>query len=162
MSTPKRYRVTTFVRLNNAFMSSLLRLGIPFASFVLLTVPGRKSGTTIRTPVAVFVQVGERYLIAAYGVVNWVRNLRAAGGEATLLRGRHRERIHASELPPELAAPIFRAALLSGPPGIPAWGVRIYRRFFALPYLSVTLESTLEEFEREVRTHPVFRIQGLP
>ena len=70
MSTPKRYRVTTFVRLNNAFMSSLLRLGIPFASFVLLTVPGRKSGKTIRTPVAVFVQVGERYLIAAYGVVN--------------------------------------------------------------------------------------------
>ncbi len=159
---PKRYRVTAFVRFQNAFMSSWLRLGIPFASFVLLMVRGRKSGKAISTPVAVFVQDGQRYLIAAYGVVNWVRNLRAAGGEATLLRGQRRERIHASEMPPELATPIFRAALLSGPPGIPAWGVRIYRRFFALPYLSVTLDSTIGEFEREVRTHPVFRIQTMP
>jgi hypothetical protein len=159
---PKPYRVTTLWRVNNAFMSSLLRLGIPFASFVLLRVRGRNSGKVISTPVAVFVQEGDRYLIAAFGVVNWVRNLRTAGGEATLVRGRHREHIHASELPPELAAPIFRAALHSGPPGIPAWGVRIYRRFFALPYLSVTLASTLEDFEREVRTHPVFRLHTLP
>jgi hypothetical protein len=159
---PKRYRVTALVRFNNAFMSSLLRLGIPFASFVLLSAPGRNSGKTMSTLVVVFVQDGERYLIAAYGVVNWVRNLRAAGGEATLLRGQRREHIHASELPPELAEPVFQAVLRSGPPGIPAWGVRIYRRFFALPYLSVTPSSTLEEFEREVRTHPVFRIQTLP
>jgi len=40
------------------------------------------------TPVAIFVQDQKRYLIATYEVVNWVCNLRAAEGEATLTRRR--------------------------------------------------------------------------
>lgn len=50
----------------------------------------------------------------------WVRDLRAAGGEATITRTRRTEKIRAVELPPEGAAPIFREAVRSGPPGIPA------------------------------------------
>lgn len=53
-------------------------------------------------------------------------------------------------------APIFRDALCSGPPGVPAVLVRVYRTFFVLPYLNVTVESPLVEYEREVLTHPVF------
>ncbi len=82
----KSYRVNTLARINNTMISSLLRLSIKVWSFSLLTVRGRKSGKPIVTPIAVFVQDQKRYLVAPYGVVNWVRNLRAAGGEATLTR----------------------------------------------------------------------------
>ena len=154
------YRVTASVRINNAMISSLLRLGIKIWSFSLLTVRGRKSGKPIVNPIAIFVQEGKRYLIASYGVVNWVRNLRAAGGEATLIRGRHSEKIRAIELSPEAAALVFRDALRSGPPGVPAAIFRVYRARQVLPYLDVTENSSLEEFEREVLTHPVFLVQS--
>ena len=156
----KQYRVNAFVRINNAMTSSLLRLGVNIGSFALLTVRGRKSGKPIETPIAIFVQEGKRYLITPYGVVNWVRNLRAAGGEATITHSRRTEKIHAIELPPEAAAPIFREAVRSGPPGIPAAVIRVYRYLFVLPYLTVTANSSLEEFEREVLTHPVFLLQS--
>ena len=69
----KHYRVNAFVRINNAIISSLLCLGIKVWSFSLLTVRGRKSGKPIVTPLAIFVQDQKHYLIATYGVVNWVR-----------------------------------------------------------------------------------------
>jgi deazaflavin-dependent oxidoreductase (nitroreductase family) len=155
----KPYRVTAFVRINNTVMSSLLRSGITVWSFSLLTVRGRKSGKPIVTPVAIFVQEQKRYLIATYGVVNWVRNLRAAGGEATLTQRRHSERIRAIEIAPEAAASIFREALRSGPPGVPAVVFRVYRSLMVHPYLGVTEHSSLEECEREVLAHPVFLVQ---
>jgi deazaflavin-dependent oxidoreductase (nitroreductase family) len=155
----KPYRVNTFVRVNNTMTTWLLRLGIKVCSFSLLTVRGRKSGKPIVTPVAIFVQDQKRYLIATYGVVNWVCNLRAAGGEAILTRGRHSEKIHVIELEPEAAALVFREALRSGPPGIPAVIFRVFRSLLVLPYLNVTEHSSLEEFEREVLVHPVFLLQ---
>jgi deazaflavin-dependent oxidoreductase (nitroreductase family) len=156
----KRYKVNAFVRINNSIISSLLILGISMGSFALLTVRGRKSGRPIETPIAIFVQEGKSYLIASYGIVNWVRNLRAAGGEATLTRNRRTEKIHAIELEPVAAAPIIRVAVRSGPPGIPSAIFRGYRSLFVLPYLNVTVDSSLEEFEREVLTHPVFLLQS--
>jgi len=99
----KQYRVNAFVRINNSIVSSLLRLGVKIGSFALLTVRGRKSGKPIETPIAIFVQGGKSYLITPYGIVNWVRNLRAAGGEATITRTRRTEKIHAVELPPDLS-----------------------------------------------------------
>ena len=155
----KQYRVNAFVRINNLIISSLLRLGIRMGSFALLIVRGRKSGKPIETPIAIFVQEGKSYLLTPYGIVNWVRNLRAAGGEANITRSRHTEKICAVELPPEAAAPILREAVRSGPPGIPAVLVRVYRTFFVLPYLNITVDSSLEEYEREVQTHPVFLLQ---
>jgi deazaflavin-dependent oxidoreductase (nitroreductase family) len=156
----KQYRVNAFVRINNSIISSLLRLGVKLGSFALLTVRGRKSGKTIETPIAIFVQEGKSYLIASYGIVNWVLNLRAAGGEATITRSRCTEKIHAVELSPEAGAPILREAVCSGPPGIPTAIIRVYRSLFVLPYLNINVDSTLEEFEREVLTHPVFLIQS--
>jgi hypothetical protein len=155
----KPYRVTTFTRINNRVISSLLRLGVPLWSFGLLTVRGRTSGKPIETPIAIIVQEGRRYLIATYGIVNWVRNLRAAGGEATMTRSRRSEYIHAVELPPLAAAPILRTALRSGPPSIPAPLFRPYRQLVILPYLDVTATSSLAAFEREALNHPVFLVQ---
>jgi len=155
----KQYRANAFVRINNAVISSLLRLGIKVWSFSLLTVRGRKSGKPIATPLAILIRDQKRYLIAPYGIVNWVRNLRAAGGEATLVCGGNIEKIRAIELEPEAAALVFREALRSGPPGIPAVIFRVYRALQVLPYLNVTESSSLDEFEREVLTHPVFLLQ---
>jgi F420H(2)-dependent quinone reductase len=155
----KPYRVNTFMRINNAMITRVLRLGVRLWSFSLLTVGGRTSGRPITTPVAIFVQDQKRYLIATYGIVNWVRNLRAAGGEATLTQSRQSEKIRAIELAPEAAALVFREALRSGPPGIPAVIFRVYRSLLVLPYLNVTEDSSLEEYESEVLAHPVFLFQ---
>jgi deazaflavin-dependent oxidoreductase (nitroreductase family) len=157
----KQYRVNTFVRINNSLISFLLHLGIRLGSFALLTVRGRKSGKPIETPIAIFVHEGKSYLISPYGIVNWVRNLRSAGGEATITRSRHTENIHADELSPEVAAPIFREAVLSGPPGIPYAVIQAYRSLFVLPYLNVNVDSSIEEYEYEVLTHPVFLLQSV-
>jgi deazaflavin-dependent oxidoreductase (nitroreductase family) len=158
--TAKPYRVTAHVRFSNAINASLVRLGIPLGSTSLLTVRGRKSGKLIQTPLSIFVQDQKRYLITPYGVVNWVRNLRAAGGEATLTRGRHTEKIHALELEKDAAAPVFREAVRTGPAGMPAVFVHLYIRFTLSQYLNVGVNASLEEFEREVLTHPVFLVQS--
>ena len=123
-------------------------------------VRGRKSGKPIETPISNFVQDQKRYLITPDGVVNWGRNLRAAAGVATLTRGRRTEQIQALELEPVAAATIFREAVRTGPDGTPAVFVRMYRHFILSRYLNVALNASLEEFEQEVLTHPVFLLES--
>jgi hypothetical protein len=93
---------------------------------------------------AILERDGRRYLGAPFGTVNWVRNLRAAG-EATLTRGRRAETVSARELPPGEAALILREEVKDGHP-------------FAR-YLGVTPDSSLEEFERAVVSHPLFLLE---
>jgi hypothetical protein len=106
-----------------------------------------------------FADGDNRYLVATYGIVNWVRNLRAAHGRAELIRGRRAQAITAIELPADEAARILRASLRAGPPGVPRLIVRVYRRLLVLPFLDVDMESSSEEFERAALTHPVFLIR---
>jgi deazaflavin-dependent oxidoreductase (nitroreductase family) len=47
---------------------------------VVLEVPGRRTGTPVRVTLAPWEVDGTRYLMSQYGVTDWVRNLRAAGG----------------------------------------------------------------------------------
>jgi hypothetical protein len=108
----------------------------------------------------VFPYGGNRHLVASYGVVNWVRNLRAADGKAELRRGRATEKITAIELSAEQAGPILRFSLQTGPPGIPRLIVRMFRRFFVLPYLDVDMNSSDDDFARSARNHPVFLVQS--
>jgi deazaflavin-dependent oxidoreductase (nitroreductase family) len=156
---PKPYRVGLFVRANNAVMRSLIRAGVRIGTFSVLTVPGRRTGRPVHVPLVVFSDGGNRYLVASYGIVNWVRNLRAADGRAELRRGHSTEKITTVELPPEQAGPILRISLQNGPPGIPRPIVRIFRRFFVLPYLDVDLNSPVDDFVRSAVNHPVFRVQ---
>ena len=88
----------------------------------------------------------QRWLIAAFGEVDWVRNLRAAG-EASLKRGRHPEHIFVKELSAEEAAPILKESL-AGAPG------------FLLKNFDATPESPLKDFEREALNHPVFLVKS--
>ena len=156
---PKPYRVGLFVRFNNAVMRSLIGAGIRIGTFAVLTVPGRKTGRPVNVPLVVFPHAGDRYFVAPYGVVNWVRNLRAADGRAELRRGRTTEKITAIELPPEQAGPILRSSLQTGPPGIPRPILRLFRRYSVLPYLDVDMNSPDDDFVRSAVRHPVFRAQ---
>lgn len=156
---PKPYRVNLFVRSNNVVTRTLIRAGIRIGTFAVLTVPGRKTGRPVHVPLIVFPCGGDDYLVAPYGVVNWVRNLRAAHGRAELRRGHAIEKICAVELPAEQAGPILKASLQTGPPGIPRPIVRIFRRYSVLPYLDVGMDSSDDEFVRAARQHPVFRLR---
>ena len=103
-----------------------------------LTVAGRRSGVAHYVPV-VPVQVGShRYLVAPYGVSDWVKNLRSAGeGE---LQGHDRPtRFRARELPVEQRGPILDAYRQVG-------GRTVERCFRALP---------------NPADHPVFEIEPL-
>jgi F420H(2)-dependent quinone reductase len=156
---PKPYRVGLFVRSNNAVMRSLIRAGVRIGTFAVLTVPGRRTGRPVHVPLVVFSRGGNRYLVASYGVVNWVQNLRAADGRAELRRGHTTEKIVAVEMRPEQAGPILRFSLHTGPPGVPRLIVGIFRRFFVLPYLDVDMSSSGEDFARSAVGHPVFLVQ---
>jgi F420H(2)-dependent quinone reductase len=155
---PKPYRVGLFVRANNAVMRSLISAGVRLGTFAVLTVPGRKTGRPVHVPLVVFPYAGNDHLVASYGVVNWVRNLRAADGRAELRRGHATEKITAVELPPEQAGPVLSFSLHAGPPGIPGPIVRIFRRYFVLPYLDVDMNSSDDDFARSAQNHPVFRV----
>lgn len=154
----KPYRAGWGVRASNAWMRTVIRAGLPMWTFRVLTVAGRRTGDAIQTPLAVFEQHGRQYLVASYGTVNWVRNLRAAQGKATLRQGRHLESVTAVELPTDQAAEVFRASLVAGPPHVPKPVVALYRRFFVLPYLDVDVDSSPQQFLDNARTHPVFEI----
>src|SRR5205809_7022869 len=78
-----------------------LRRGKGPPGICLLIVPGRRSGRPHSTPVTVVEHDGARWLVAPYGEVGWVRNVRAAG-RVTLTRGRSEE-LTAVEVGPEEA-----------------------------------------------------------
>jgi deazaflavin-dependent oxidoreductase (nitroreductase family) len=132
------------MRIGSTMLTALLRTGLPFGSLTLLSVRGRKSGKVHTTPVALVKQESTSFLVAAFGEVNWVRNLRAAGS-AQLTRGRRTEAISVVELETREAAPILKQFLTS------------YRMVpFLPPYFDVTPQSPLADFEREATRHPVF------
>jgi deazaflavin-dependent oxidoreductase (nitroreductase family) len=130
-------------RVGDALFVALLRVGFKIGSMSLLTVRGRKSGQLRTVPVLLVEHDGHSFLVAPYGVVQWVRNIRAAG-TATLTRGRSSKVISVTELPAHEAAPILKQYLV--------------KATAARPYFDATLDSPLEAFEREAPRHPVFQI----
>jgi deazaflavin-dependent oxidoreductase (nitroreductase family) len=146
----KKNQAPRFVRVANVLTITLLRAGLPLVGpglvignypMYLLTVRGRKSGQPRTVPLAIIERNGKRYVGTPFGIVDWVRNLRAAG-EATLTRRRRSETVNARELPPGEAALILQEEIKSGNPFIRSFGA--------------TANSSLEDFERAVLSHPLF------
>ncbi|HEV2659510.1 MAG TPA: nitroreductase family deazaflavin-dependent oxidoreductase [Ktedonobacteraceae bacterium] len=149
----KTYKIPVFVRLGNILTLTLLRAGFPlvgpflfFGSYpmYLLTVCGRKSGLPRTVALAIIERDGKRYVGSPYGIVDWVRNLRAAG-EAVLTRRRRTETVMARELSKGEAALVLQEEIKGGNP----FG----------HYYGVTADSSLEEFERAVIAHPLFLLE---
>ena len=151
---PKTDKVPWFVPAGTVMTLTLLRAGFklvgPFMiagnyPMYLLTVRGRKSGLPRTVALAIMQRNGKRYVASPYGIVDWVRNLRAAG-EAILTRGRRAETVNAKELPKGEAALLLQEDVKDGNP---------FARYFG-----VTPDSSLEEFERAVVIHPVFVLES--
>jgi deazaflavin-dependent oxidoreductase (nitroreductase family) len=145
----KTFHMTNGMRIGTTILTALLRAGLPFGSLTLLSVRGRKSGKIHTIPVALVERSGTRWLVAAFGEVSWVRNLRAAG-QAQLIRGSRTEAIGVVELEAQEAVPILKQFLTS------------YQMVpFIPPYFDVTPRSPLADFEREAAYHPVFRVVSM-
>ncbi len=131
----------------NKLFIRLSRLGLSFGgeSPVVLTVPGRKTGTPRSTPVTPMTLDGKRYVVAGFPGADWVRNVRAAG-EVTLERGRNTERVRMVELSAEEAGPVLRAF----PEEVPT-GVGFMKR------AGLVTEGRPEEFEALAGRCAVFR-----
>ncbi|HEY7349200.1 MAG TPA: nitroreductase family deazaflavin-dependent oxidoreductase [Ktedonobacterales bacterium] len=106
----KSTRLPWFVPIFNPIARLLLAAGIPMGPNVLVTVRGRKSGLPRTTPLTVIEFSDKRWLMAPYGEVNWVRNLRAAG-RATITVRRRKEEVTAVELGPTETTAFFRDVL---------------------------------------------------
>ncbi|MGZ4393372.1 MAG: nitroreductase family deazaflavin-dependent oxidoreductase [Gaiellaceae bacterium] len=131
----------------NRLVAAATRAGISVWGSRILEVKGRTSGEPRRTPVNVLTLGSSRYLVAPRGHTQWVRNIRAAGGEAVLILGRRRERVHVAEVPDAGKEEILRAYLRRW-----KWEVG---QFFG----GVGPESSPEELARIAPDHPVFRIE---
>ena len=129
----------------NALVRMLLPLGFGPRSTYLLTVAGRRSGALRTTPVTLVEEGGLRWLVAPYGEVAWVRNLRAAG-RATVARGRRTEAIAVREVNADEAAPVLKMYVTRVP--------------ITRPYFDVRPASSLDAFRAEAPRHPVFAIVG--
>ena len=140
------FHMTSGLRVVSTLITALLRLGVPAGPAVLLSVRGRTSGTIYTIPIELVEDSGTRYLVAAFGDVSWVRNLRAAG-QTHLTRRRRTEAIGVVELGAREAAPILKQYLTAS-----------QRVPFIKPYFHVTPQSSLADFEQEALYHPVFRI----
>lgn len=149
----KTSQVPRYVHVGNVMTLTLLRAGVklvgPYMLFgkypmYLFTVRGRKSGQPRTVAVAILQRNGKRYVSSPYGIVDWVRNLRAAG-EVVLTRGHRSETVSARELPKSEAALILQAEIKEGNPFV--------------RYTGITVDSSLEEFERAAVSHPVFVLE---
>jgi len=119
-------------------------LGVAPNYLVTLEVIGRKSGRTVSLPLVVAVVDGERYLVSMLGEnVQWVRNVRAAGGRAVIQSG-GREEVQLEEVPIEERAPILK--------------VYLHRAPGARPHMPVDKNAPLADFEKVATAFPVFRV----
>jgi deazaflavin-dependent oxidoreductase (nitroreductase family) len=139
----KTYRLNFGARLINSVFRLMTRLGLGASYRYILTVPGRKTGRIYSTPVDAIEVAGDRWLVAGYGPVNWVRNARAAG-EVTLSRGGRSEKFNVEEAAAETAIPVLRAYIGE---------IKVTR-----PYFDADPDSPGDAIAAELKRHAVFRL----
>jgi hypothetical protein len=139
----KTYRLGLWRRLVNEAVKGLLRVGLGPRHTYLLTVRGRRTDRLHSTPVTLVEEGGQRWLVAPYEEVAWVRNARVSR-EVTLSRGRQRERLVLFDVEPVEAASVLKRYLIQVP--------------ITRPFFDVTRESSLDAFAAEAARHPVFRL----
>lgn len=131
-------------RLMNRAWAGLAAAGMGPDRLARLEVNGRRTGQPVSFPVVVAGYQGERYLVSMLGEdTNWVRNVRAAGGRATLRHG-HCEVVVLQEVAPGERPAILRRYLECAP------GAR--------SHIPVDRRAPLPEFERIAGQYPVFRV----
>jgi deazaflavin-dependent oxidoreductase (nitroreductase family) len=137
-------RPNWIARILNRASAVVASSGVASNYLVTLEVTGRKSGRIFSLPLVMVIVDGQRYLVSMLGDnVQWVRNVRAAGGKAVLRHGR-REEIRLEEVPAGQRAAILKAYLQRAP------GAR--------PHVLVNKDAALSEFEKIAAAIPMFRV----
>ncbi len=130
-------------RAGNALVSVSAHAGI--GPIALLTTTGRVTGRNHTVPVVPVDHAGARWLVAPYGPVAWVHNVRAAG-TVTLRRGRQRHVYAVREAAPAEAGPVLRRfAMIAS---------RTRDCFTA------SVDAPAEAFIAEAADHPVFELRS--
>jgi deazaflavin-dependent oxidoreductase (nitroreductase family) len=134
----------------NRIVVRLTRLGVSVWGSRELRVRGRVSGEWRRTPVNLLDYDGGRFLVAARGNTQWVRNLRAV--ETGELRvGRRIDPFHGAEITDtDEKIAVLRAYLAR-------WKMEV-----GVFFDGVGPDSTDDEIRAIVDRHPVFSIELLP
>jgi deazaflavin-dependent oxidoreductase (nitroreductase family) len=143
--------VSFFEWLNQNVIPQITSLGLSERT-VTLEVIGRKSSIPRRVTVATAQVDGSQYLVSVHGESNWVRNVRAANGEASIISGR-RMPVRLIEIPLEDRPPVIQAYLSEGSFGRSA--AEIARQFGVEP------EPALSDIAPLAGRHPVFRIEHI-
>jgi len=137
-ATAKRY---------SRFWATVFRLDLQPRRWVTLEVVGRKTGNTMRVPLGMADWEGDWYLISMLGDCNWVRNVRAVDGHATLHRRRSRP-VLLTEVQVEQRAAILKRYLETVPGG--------------RPHIPVDWREPVESFRAIAARYPVFLVQTRP
>lgn len=138
------HRPNALARIVNRASGALGATGVVHHGLARLETTGRKTGKRTSLPVVVAEVDGERYLVSMLGEdVNWVRNVRAAGGRAALQSGR-RDEVRLDDVPVDRRAPVLKAYLEQAP------GARAH--------FPVGPDASLAEFEKISADYPVFHV----
>ena len=140
------WRPTRLGRFVNNALAWLSGLGLTRRILLTLQVKGRLSGR-LRTNVLVVARhEGRCYLVSMLGEGSeWVRNVRAAGGEAFVKRGRARP-VKLIEVPVSERGPILKTYCHVATSG---------RHHFPVPHT-----APISEFDAIAERYPVFRIDS--
>ena len=139
----KRLKVGPIRRVANTLLSAVARAGIGPGYLHILTTRGRKSGRPHSHPVQLVIEGENKWLVAPYGTVDWVRNALAAG-EVTLTRGSDKAIYRIERVADDEAGRILKKYVKMSP--------------VVLPYFESGVASTEAEFATEADEHPVFRL----
>ena len=122
------------------------RLGLLPRRWVTLEVGGRRTGRVTRFSVVIADVGGQWYVVSTLGECNWVRNVRAAGGQATLRR-RLACPVLLVEVPVDKRAPVIRRYVRRVPGG--------------RPHIPIDRHEPVEAFETIASDYPVFQVMPL-
>lgn len=139
----KKLKMGAVRRVGNALMGTMASKGFGPGHLHILTTKGRKSGKPHTHPVLLVIEGEQKWLVAPYGVVDWVKNARATG-RVHLRRARQAMDYAIDEAEPSDAGRVLKKYVKLAP--------------VVLPYMNAGLTSSEEEFAREAPTHPVFRL----
>jgi hypothetical protein len=136
-------KATALGKAFSRFWAAWASLGLPPWRQVGLEVKGRRTARPHSLAVVVARHEGRRYLVSMLGECEWVRNVRAAQGEAHIV-GLRRRKVRLDEVPVEDRGPIIKEYLRLAP------GAR--------PHIGLGANATLADCQKVAPNHPVFRI----
>jgi deazaflavin-dependent oxidoreductase (nitroreductase family) len=140
----KKYKVGTSQRLANWYFLQLTTRGWGLRTRFVMTVRGRNTGIARSTPVDVIDLDAHQWLVAPYGTVNWVRNVRASP-EITLRRGQSHATFYAREVDATMSVPVIREYIKN---------IRITRA-----YWECAKDASDDEIREIAPLHPVFQLE---